>query len=116
MDTLDIVSLLILAALLAGVLFLILIVAAIPCVIAKKRHSPWAEPINVAGWVGVLLPPIWMLALIFAYVRPHDGAGAQIVISHDETIELGVAITNISERITALRNNIHALNSGGARP
>jgi len=56
------------------------------------------------------------LALIFAYVLPHDGAGAQIVISHDETIELGVAITNISERITALRNNIHALNSGGARP
>jgi hypothetical protein len=35
-------------------LFLILIVAAMPGVLAKKRHSPWAEAINVAGWIGVL--------------------------------------------------------------
>jgi len=54
MGVLDVVSLAILAILLVGVLFLILIVAAIPGVLAKKRHSPWAEAINVAGWVGVL--------------------------------------------------------------
>ena len=62
MGVLDVVSLAILAILLVGVLFLILIVAAIPGVLAKKkRHSPWAEAINVAGWVCVLLPPISML-------------------------------------------------------
>ena len=74
MGVLDVVSLAILAILLVGVLFLILIVAAIPGVLAKKRHSPWAEAINVAGWVGVLLAPIWMLALIAAFVRPQTGA------------------------------------------
>jgi ABC-type dipeptide/oligopeptide/nickel transport system permease component len=75
MGVLDVVSLAILAILLVGVLFLILIAAAIPGVLAKKRHSPWAEAINVAGWVGVLLPPIWMLALIAAFVRPQVGEG-----------------------------------------
>jgi len=112
MGALDVVSLAILAILLVGVLFLILIVAAIPGVLAKKRHSPWAEAINVAGWVGVLLPPIWMLALIAAFVRPQTGEGAQIAISQEETTELATAIANISQRLTALQNNIHALTSG----
>jgi hypothetical protein len=58
MGVLDVVSLPIIAILLVGVLFLILIVAAIPGVLAKKRHNPWAEAIDVAGWVGVLLAPI----------------------------------------------------------
>jgi hypothetical protein len=81
MGVLDVVSLAILAILIVGALFLILIVAAIPGVIVKKRHSPWADAINVAGWIGALLPPIWMLALIAGFVRPQVGEGAQIAIS-----------------------------------
>jgi Protein of unknown function (DUF3302) len=42
-------SLLILAVLIVGALFLVLIVAAIPGQLAKNRHSPWVEAINVAG-------------------------------------------------------------------
>jgi hypothetical protein len=116
MGVLDIVSLLILAILIVGVLFLILIVAAIPGVLAKKRHSPWAEAINVAGWIGILLPPIWMLALIAAFVRPQVGDGAQIAISQDETTELAAVIAKISERVTTLQNNVRALSSGATGP
>ncbi len=115
MGVLDVVSLAILAILILGAVFLILIVAAIPGVLAKKRHSPWAEAINVAGWVGVLLPPIWMLALIAAFVRPQVGEGAQIAISQDETAELAVAIAKISERVTTLQNNIHPPSARAAR-
>jgi hypothetical protein len=112
MGVLDVVSLAILAISLVGALFLILIVAAIPGVLAKKPHSPWAEAINVAGWIGVLLPPVWMLALIAAFFRPRVGEGAQIAISQDETTELATAIASISQRLTTLQNNIHALSSG----
>jgi hypothetical protein len=98
-----------------GGLFLFLIAAAIPGVIAK-RHSPWVEAINVAGWVGVLPPPIWMVALIAAFVRPHAGDGAQIAISQDETIELAGAIASISERVAALQNKIHTLSTAGVGP
>jgi len=115
MGVLDVVSLAILAILILGAVFLILIVAAIPGVLAKKRHSPWAEAINVAGWVGVLLPPIWMLALIAAFVRPQVGEGAQIAISQDETAELAVAIAKISERVTTLQNNIRPPSARAAR-
>ena len=115
MGVLDVVSLAILAILILGAVFLILIVAAIPGVLAKKRHSPWAEAINVAGWVGVLLPPIWMLALIAAFVRPQVGEGVQIAISQDETAELAVAIAKISERVTTLQNNIRPPSARAAR-
>jgi hypothetical protein len=94
---LGVVSLGILAILPVGALFLTLILAAIPGVLAKKRHSPQAEAINVAGWVGVLLPPIWMLALIAVFVRPQAGEGAQIAISQDET-------TNSLRRLRQSRN------------
>jgi uncharacterized membrane protein len=114
MGVLDVVSLAILAILLVGAMFLVLIVAAIPGVLAKKRHSPWTEAINVGGWIGVLLPPIWMLALIAAFVRPQTGEGAQIAISQDETIELAAAIASISERVATLQNNIHAQSSGSS--
>ena len=118
MGVLDIVSFLILAILIVGALSLILIVAAIPGVLAKKRRSPWAEAINVAGWIGVLLPPIWMLALIAAFVRPPVGEGAQIAISQDETTELAATIAKISERVTVLQKSIHYLSAGagGVRP
>ncbi len=116
MSVLDIVSLLILAILIVGALCLILIVAAIPGRLAKQRHSPWAEAINVAGWIGVLLPPIWMLALIAAFVRTGIGEGAQIAISQDETTELAAAMAKISERITTLQNNLHALSAGATGP
>jgi len=114
MGVLDVVSLIILAILVVGALLLVLIVAAIPGKLAKTRHSPWAEAINVAGWIGVLLPPIWMLALIAAFFRPHAGEGAQIAISQDETTELAAAIANISKRIATLQNNMHALSAGAA--
>lgn len=55
MRLLDIVSLFILGVLTVGALFLVLIVAAIPGKLAKKRHSPWVEAINVAELIGVLL-------------------------------------------------------------
>jgi hypothetical protein len=116
MNALDIVSLLILLILLLGVLFLILIVAAIPGKLAMMRHSPWVETINVAGWIGVLLPSIWMIALIAAFVRPSGGEGARIAISQDETTELASAIASISERASTLQNKIHALSAGGIRP
>jgi hypothetical protein len=45
-------------------------------------------------------------------VRPQTGEGAQIAISQEETTELATAIANISQHLTTLQNNIHALSSG----
>jgi hypothetical protein len=65
MGVLDVFSLAIRAILIVEVLFLILIVAAIPGVLAEKRHSPWAEVIKS--------------------MRPRVGNGVAVLAVHGET-------------------------------
>lgn len=102
MGLLDIFSLLILLIILALVVGLILLLAWLPGNIARKRHNPWAEAINVAGWIGILLFPIWMLALISAFVRPSTGEGTAISINESEGAELMATLAAISTRVASL--------------
>lgn len=111
MGFLDIFSLFVLLVILALVVAILLLLAWLPGNIAKKRHSPWTEAINVAGWIGILLPPIWMLALIAAFIRPGAGEGAAITISEAETAELAATITGISQRIAAMEKGMRELAS-----
>jgi hypothetical protein len=38
--------------------------------IAAQRNHPQAEAIKVAGWLGMLTGIIWILAMIWAYMKP----------------------------------------------
>ena len=114
MGFLDVFSLLVLLFIFLLVLYLIGIVAYLPGSIARKRRSPWAEAVNTGGWIGILFPPIWMCALIAAYVRPRAGEGAEIVINQSETTELNAALHDIAERIAQLENGLRGLSPGRA--
>lgn len=40
-----------------------------PGYIAKTRHHPWAQGVQVAGWVALIFGfVLWPLALVWAYV------------------------------------------------
>lgn len=43
---------------------------------AHARGHPQASAITVCGWLGLLFPPLWPIALVWAYVLP---AGRQPV-------------------------------------
>lgn len=107
MTFLDVFSLLILLFLILLGVGLILLLAYTPGAVARSRHSPWAEAINIAGWVGILVFPIWIVALAAAFVRPSTGDGAAIAISEAETAELAATISSISERLKNLENELH---------
>lgn len=109
MTFLDVFSLFVLLVIILLVVGFLLLLAWLPGDIARKRHSPWAEPINVAGWIGILLFPIWMLALIAAFVRPAKGEGAEIAISQKEAADLAADLHSISNRIVKLESEISAL-------
>lgn len=109
MTFLDVFSLFVLLVIILLVVGLLLLLAWLPGDIARKRHSPWAEPINVAGWIGILLFPIWMLALIAAFVRPAEGEGAAIAISEKEAADLAADLRSISTRIANLESGISSL-------
>lgn len=109
MTFLDLFSLAVLLVIIALVVFLLLLLAWFPGHVAKQRHSPWAEAINVAGWIGILLFPIWMLALIAAFFRPRTGVGAAIAISEAESTELAASLKAISTRIANLETGMGRL-------
>lgn len=106
MTFLDIFSLLILLLLILLGVTLVLVLAYTPGAIARSRHSPWTEAINIAGWVGILVFPIWIVALAAAFIRPRTGEGAAIAISEAETQELAATISEISERLKKLENGL----------
>ncbi|MCH8821945.1 MAG: DUF3302 domain-containing protein [Planctomycetes bacterium] len=63
-DVLNVVGTLI--ALIVGVLITVFI-AGWPGRIAKRRGHPNREAINICGWIGILLWPCWIVAIIWAH-------------------------------------------------
>jgi uncharacterized BrkB/YihY/UPF0761 family membrane protein len=69
MSGLDIFAWIVLIVLLASAVFVIVFMAILPGMIAKKRNHPYATAVQVAGWVTLFFGFIlWPVALIWAYV------------------------------------------------
>ena len=55
--------------------------AMLPGMIAKKREHPWEQAVTIAGWVTLFFGfALWPLALVWAYVdvpTPRDGEAAR---------------------------------------
>lgn len=116
MGVLDIFSLFVLLVVIGVFVAIVLVLGWLPGHMAKKRHSPWAEAITVAGWIGILLPPVWMGALIWAFLRPRQGPGAQIAISETEAAKLAASIAPLVQRMAKLETGMsRLLATSGAR-
>lgn len=71
MAFLDIFALIVLLVLVAAVIAIWVILGMLPGRIARSRHHPQADAINVCGWWGVLTMGILLpLAFIWAYTNP----------------------------------------------
>ena len=69
---------------------------------AHARGHPQASAISVAGWLGLLFPPLWPIALVWAYLIP---AGHEIKPPPD----LGgieVALKTMAARITEIEGQL----------
>jgi hypothetical protein len=60
---------LILCCIIVIVLFIVF-VHTMPGKIARKRGNPQAAAIEVLSLLGLLIFPLWMAALVWAYIRP----------------------------------------------
>ena len=69
MSTLDVLAWIVLLILVASAIAIVFIAGSLPGSIAKKRGHPWAEAVQVAGWVTLICGfVLWPVALIWAYV------------------------------------------------
>lgn len=70
MDGLSIASLVLIFSAVIIIVWGIVVVHTLPGKIAKKRHHSQAEAIEITAYLGLLVFPLWMAALIWAYLVP----------------------------------------------
>jgi uncharacterized membrane protein len=69
MSFLDLFAWIVLLILTVCSIAVVIFLAMLPGMIAKKRHHPWAEAVTVGGWVTLFLGfVLWPVVLIWAYV------------------------------------------------
>jgi len=50
----------------------IVVVHELPGKVAVKRRHPQVDAIKITSYLGLIVFPLWMFALIWAYVRPRN--------------------------------------------
>jgi len=93
MTALDIAALLVLVIVGFAVVGLLVALAILPGRIAQTRQHPQTDAIRVAGYLGVLIAPLWVLAFIWAYTRPG-------------IFEVAAAVAAVNERMTMLEERV----------
>jgi NADH:ubiquinone oxidoreductase subunit 6 (subunit J) len=79
MTGLDIFATIVLILVIATAVGVLVVLAMMPGKIAAQRKHPQAEAINVAGWLGLLTGIVWILAMIWAYIKPVTSETQQAV-------------------------------------
>jgi H+/Cl- antiporter ClcA len=93
---LDIFALVVIAILLALVIWLVVLLGNMPGDIARKRQHPQAEAISALGWIGIITMGLgWFVAIVWAYYKP------------------GAAEADISRRIENLESELKSLKVEG---
>lgn len=69
-DIFDVIAFVVFAVLLAALVVAVVVLGSLPGWIAQKRGHPQAAAIFAAGWLALLLPALWPLALIWAFLKP----------------------------------------------
>ena len=104
MDGFDIFALIVIALLIAVVIWLVVLLGSWPGNIARKRNHPQAEAISALGWIGIItLGASWLVAIVWAYYIPSGNEP----LGSDPSTEL-------KKRIESLESQLQELQAGGS--
>ena len=69
MSGLDIFAWIVLIVVVCSTAAVVIFMAMLPGMIAKRRGHPWAQAVTIAGWITLFFGfALWPLAVIWAYV------------------------------------------------
>jgi hypothetical protein len=97
--TLEIVSLFLILLAVIIIVWGIAVVHTLPGKIAKKRNHSQVEAIEITSYLGLLVFPLWMAALIWAYLVPvklkatvaSESGGGEVETELPVTVQVGDA-------------------------
>jgi len=101
---LDIFALVVIALLIAVVIWLVVLLGNLPGDIARKRHHPQSDAISALGWIGLITMGVgWFIAMVWAYYKPDN------IITPDQNPD-----QDLRQRIEDLENQLERLQTGGS--
>ena len=101
---LDIFALVVIALLLAVVIWLVVLLGNMPGDIARKRNHPQSQAISALGWIGIITMGLgWFIAIVWAYYKPETSSAG---IPDNET--------DLKQRIDELENQLKQMQTGGS--
>ena len=86
MTGLDIFAAIVLLLMIATAVAVLVLLAMMPGKIAAQRNHSQADAVKVAGWLGMLTGIVWILAMIWAYMKP-SAPDAQKAVEQIEAAE-----------------------------
>ena len=97
---LDIFALIVIALLIAVVIWLVVLLGNMPGDIARKRNHPQAAAITALGWIGVITMGLgWCIAMVWAYYIPGNPEAAD---------------SDLQQRVNDLENQLQKIQAGGS--
>lgn len=97
---LDIFALIVMAVLVAVVIWLVVLLGSLPGKIADERGHRQADAIRALGWIGIItLGAGWLVAIVWAYTNPSPSRAVS---------------TELEERIAELEKKLKRAGSEGA--
>jgi hypothetical protein len=96
--TLRVVTLVFLIVFALVALGLLVLLAALPGRLAKRRGHPQAEAIQLCGWLGLPTGILWIVAMVWATLRTSASAGGQLATG-----------TAVDRQLTALEQAVSQL-------
>lgn len=89
MDFLDFFALIVMAILLALVIWLVVLLGSMPGEIARKRGHAHVDAIKALGWIGLITMGVgWFVAIVWAYTAPREkGSGDDALEARVKALE-----------------------------
>lgn len=79
MTLFDIFAWIVLVVLIACTVAVVVFMAMLPGIVARRRHHPWVQAVTIAGWVTLFFGfVLWPIAMIWAYVDIPEVHGGEV--------------------------------------
>ena len=92
---LDVFALIVMAVILAVVIWLVVLLGPLPGKIARGRQHPQSDAIYVLGWIGLITLGVgWLIALVWAYTEPFGDSALRKRIKELEEQSISSGIVN----------------------
>lgn len=97
---LDIFALVVIAILIALVIWLVVFLGNLPGEIARKRNHPQAAAITALGWIGIITMGVsWFIGIVWAYYVPDNSSEKE---------------RGLENRVASLEQQLQQMQAGGA--